>query len=347
MTQETEHLAHYRTFLFPILFFLAQQIGFSQDYPEPRVNALLKDGIIHIINQDYEGAKIFFKALDDEYSNLPFGKIYLAAVSIAESYDYAEEFDSDFIYTNLEEAREQSLNLLDEDEENIWYNYFYALSEGYIAYFNAINESWLSAVSTGMNSISAFEDCLEIDPAFYESYIAIGTFEYWKSRKSEALSWLPFIDDNKSYGIERLITAIDSSSYNTYLAINSLIWIYIDQENYPAAIQTAERALIDFPESRLFKWGLARAYEDVNPEHSIIIYAEILNSYPKWRKSNQVNETILKHLIAQQYVALGDKQKAIELCQEILHEGTIPESSMEKLEDRLERVEELLYQLTN
>ena len=340
-------MVRYKSFLFTILFFLAQQTGFTQDYPESRINALLKDGIIHIINQDYEGARIFFKALDDEYSNLPFGKIYLAAVSIAESYDYAEEFDSDFIYNNLEEAKDQSLDLLDEDEENIWYNYFYALSEGYIAYFNAINESWLSAVSTGLNSISAFEDCLEIDPTFYESYIAIGTFEYWKSRKSEALSWLPFIDDNKNYGIERLITAIDSSSYNTYLAINSLIWIYIDQENYLAAIQTADKALIDFPESRLFKWGLARAYEDVDPEHSITIYFEILNSYPKWKKSNQVNETILKHLIAQQYVTTGDEQKAIELCLEILHEENIPESSLEILEDRLGRVEELHQQLTN
>jgi len=235
---------------------------------------------------------------------------------------------------------------MDGDEENLWYNYFHALIEGYIAYFNAINESWLSALSTGLNSISAFEDCLEIDPAFYESYIAIGTFEYWKSRKSEALSWLPFIDDNKNYGIERLITAIDSSSYNTYLAINSLIWIYIDQENYLAAIQTADKALIDFPESRLFKWGLARAYEDVEPEHSVLIYFEILNSYPKWRESNQINETILKHLIAQQYVITGDEQKAIELCMEILQEGNIPESSLEILEDRLERVEELLHELT-
>ncbi|RKY98342.1 MAG: hypothetical protein DRQ13_03660 [Ignavibacteriae bacterium] len=339
-------MVHYKVSLFSILFFLTQQTGFTQNYPEPRVDALLKDGIIHIINQDYEGARIFFQALDDEYSNLPFGKIYLAAVSIAESYDYAEEFHSDFIYNNLEEAKEQSLDLLDEDEENLWYKYFYALSEGYIAYFNAINESWLSAVSTGLNSISAFEECLEFDTAFYESYIAIGTFEYWKSRKSESLSWLPFIDDNKSYGIERLITAIDSSSYNTYLAINSLIWIYIDQENYLAAIQTAEKALINFPESRLFRWGLVRAYEDVDPEHSINIYYEIFNSYSKCKESNKVNETILKHLIAQQYVAIGDEQKAIELCKEILYEGNIPESSMEKLEDRLERVEDLLRELT-
>jgi hypothetical protein len=339
-------LVRYNTFLFTILFFITKQTGFAQNYPEPRVNALLKDGITHIINQDYNGARILFKTLDDEYSNLPFGKIYLAAVSIAESYDYAEEFDSDYIFNNLEEAKDQSLDLLDEDEGNIWYNYFYALSEGYIAYFNAINESWLSALSTGLNSISAYEDCLESDPTFYESYIAIGTFEYWKSRKSEALSWLPFIDDNKSYGIERLITAIDSSSYNAYLAINSLIWIYIDQENYLAAIQTAEKALIDFPESRLFKWGLARAYEDVESEHSISIYFEILNSYPRWKKSNQVNETILKHLIAQQYVKIGDEKKAIELCMEILYKGNIPELTLEILEDRLERVEELLRELT-
>lgn len=343
--QETELLAHYKFFFIILLLFFSQKICFTQNYPEPRVDALLKDGIIHIINQDYEGAKIFFRALDDEYSNLPCGKIYLAAVSIAESYDYAEDFNSDFIIENLEEAKEQSIQLLEEDEENVWYNYFYALSEGYIAYFNAINESWLSALSTGLNSISAFETCLTIDSTFYESYIAIGTFEYWKSKKSEAFSWLPFIDDNRSYGIEQLITAIDSSSYNTYLAINSLIWIYIDQEDYLAAIRTAENALIEFPESRLFKWGLARASEDVNPEHSIKIYFEILNSYPKERETNFVNEITLKHLIAQQYVIIGEKQKAIEICRQILSEGNIPDSSLKKLKDRMERVEKMLNEL--
>ncbi len=344
--QEIEHLVHFKSILIILFVFFIQQIIICQNYPIPRVDALLKDGIIHIINQDYKGANIFFNALNDEYPDIPLGKIYLAATSISESYDYSEEFNSDLIYKLLEDAKEQAENLLDDDDENIWYNYFYALSEGYLAYFNAINQSWLSALSTGLNSIASFEKCLEINDSFYESYIAIGTFVYWKSRKSEPLSWLPFIDDNKNYGIERLLTAIDSSSYNTYLAINSLIWIYIDQEKYIEAIKIAGNALQDFPDSRLFKWGLARAYEDVNPEQAIEVYSEILQSYPRFRKSNQVNEIILKHLIAQQYTKAGMKNKAIKLCKEILNKNDIPEKSLEKLEDRLDRVERLLAELT-
>ena len=61
--------------------------------------------------------------------------------------------------------------------ENLWYNYFYALTEGYIAYYEALNENWISALTNGMNSIKYFENCLSADDEFYEAYIAIGTFE--------------------------------------------------------------------------------------------------------------------------------------------------------------------------
>jgi tetratricopeptide (TPR) repeat protein len=337
---ETERLVRSKI----ILLFFVILIYFecpAQVYPDARVDSLLRTGIHQIVNQNYKSAKQVFNILNDEYSYLPFGKIYLAANKIAEAYDYALDFDETYILNNLESAKEQSQKLFELDENNIWYQYFYALAEGYISYYEAIEGSWFSALSTGINSISEFEEILVEDENFYEAYIAIGTFEYWKSRKLEFMNWLSFTNDTKNIGIDRLIVAIDSSSYNSHLAIISLIWIYIDQKKYEEAIKVSEKALSEFPQSRTFKWGLARAYEEKNPQKAIELYLEILQSYPDLFKENYKNEITLKHLIAQQYAKLGDKEKALKYCNEILSIKNIPPKTLDELSERLERVKSL------
>ena len=329
-----------------LFFILLQTEIYSQVYPDESVDSLLRTGIRHIVNQDYKGAEEIINLLNKEFPYLPLGKIYLAANRIAEAYDYAEDFDEEFILKRLEEAKEQSEKLIDSDNENIWYQYFLALTEGYTAYFHAINESWFSALSTGVDAISEFDKILASDKKFYEAYIAIGTFEYWKSRKMEFIDWLPFSIDSRKMGIERLKVAIDSSSYNSYLAINSLIWIYIDQNRFDDAIKISEKALKEFPDSRTFKWGLARAYEEIDPSKAIALYTEILNSYPVLENGNYKNVITLKHIIAQQYVKLGDKQNALKYCNEILSIKNIPKKNADELAERLERVKSLKKELT-
>ncbi|MGB5287685.1 MAG: tetratricopeptide repeat protein [Ignavibacteriaceae bacterium] len=343
--QETELLVRSNILLLFFFILFQTQVN-SQVYPDERVDYLLRAGITSIVEQNYTGAQVFFYSLDKEFPDLPLGKIYLAANKIAEAFDYAEDFDEAFIMKNLEEAIEQAEELINAKNDSIWYHYFYALAEGYTSYFHGMNESWFSALSTGISAISEFEKMLAADQNFYEAYIAIGTFEYWKSRKMEFVNWLPFNNDTREIGIDRLIVAIDSSSYNSYLAINSLIWIYIDQKKYVAAIDISNRALIDFPNSRTFKWGMARAYEEINPNKAIELYLEILNSYPTNKKYNYKNEVVLKHIIAQQYVKLGYKESALKFCNDILSIKNLPEKTADELTERLDRVKSLKKELS-
>ena len=342
---ETELLERFKYYLLFSIIFICSDLS-AQNYPNANVDSLLKNGIQQIVKQEYSLASDFFNKLNKEYPSLPLGKIYLAAIKITEAYDYGEDFDEVFILDNLESARLQSNDLMKIDQQNIWYRYFYALSEGYLSYYKAINGDWISALTTGVNSISEFEGILNYNKKFYEAYIAIGTFEYWKSSKLEILSWLPFSHDTKSVGIDLLKMAIDSASYNAHLAINSLIWIYIDQKNYTEAIKTAEKALNDFPDSRTFKWGLARAYEESNPLQAVKLYKEILKSYPILKNGNYKNKITLNHLIAQQFAKLGDKKEAIKYCDEILSMKNIPEKVLDELSERMERVKELKKELT-
>lgn len=341
-TQEIEHLAHFKNLFFIILItilILLTDVN-AQVYPDKKVDSLLKSGIELIVAQDYNQAEKTFNKLKNNFSELPFGNIYLAANKIAEAYDYAEPFNEKFILNNLEEAKLISEKLLDENENNIWYNYFLAITEGYTAYFDALNENWLSAFSTGLNSLKSFDDCLALDNNFYESYIALGTYEYWKTRKTEFMQWLPFVDDDRDDAISKLKIAVDSSSYNSYLAINSLLWIYIDQKKYDKAKELAQNALTKFPSSRSFKWGLARAVEESNPKEAIIYYQDILKSYPE-EINSRVNEITLKHIIAQRYFESGDFIKTQQICNEILSITDLKEFELNLLGDRLERVKKL------
>jgi len=343
-----EHSAHFsKKFILLFLLFIFFPKNFGQVYPDKSVHIILKSGINLIIDQKYDEAEELFDQLDKTRKDIPLGKIYLAAVHIARSYDYGESYDDELINNYLEGAKQISEGLLKIDEQSIWNHYFLALTEGYIAYYDALRESWLEAFSTGLNSVSVFEYCLEIDNNFYESLIAIGSYKFWKSKKMEFIDWLPFVDDEKELGIQYLQNAIKYSGYNSHLAIHSLIWIFIEQNEFNEAIKVAELALKDHPQSRIFKWGLARSYENIDPAKSIELYREILNSYPNNLKSNKINEVTLNHIIAQQLVKINKNEEALKICNKILAINSFSQYELGKISNRLDRVRKLQEELNN
>lgn len=319
------------------LFLIFSCSLFAQTFPDKKVDALLKEGVDNLLKQEYDSADSVFLILENDFKNLPFGKIYRAANSIAKSLDYGEEFSSDFIVSNLETAVETSEKKLDENENDIWNNYFMAVSKGYLAYFLALEEEYIAAFSEGYFSISFFERCENIEPGFYESKIAAGTYLYWKSEKA---NWLPFVGDDKQKGINYLEEVIKHKTYNYYAAVNSLLWIYINENKFKKAVEAAEPVLNKYPGNRYFRWGLARAYEEINKEKSIEIYNGILKSLQTINKLYVFNEVTLKHKIAQLYERMGDFKAALNFCSEILSIKNIPQNLLKRLESRLERVRE-------
>ncbi len=345
--QVTGHLVHFNKIFFLTFLIFIPSISYPQRYPDVFVHNHLKNGIEKIIDQNYDEARTIFNQLDKARRDLPLGKIYLAATEIAESFDYEKPFNHNLIYKYLNEAKKISERRLKENETEIWNNYFIALTEGYTAYYEALNGNWLTAFSQGFKSVSYFEDCLDIDNNFYEALIAVGTFKFWRSKKTEFINWLPFVPDEKENGIELLKKASLMSVYNSYLAVHSLIWIYIEQEEYKLAIELAEKFIKEYPKSRIFKWGLARAYEDIDPNKSVMVYKEILFSYPDDLKRNRINEITLKHLIAQQFVKLRKTDEALILCNEILALNNLNDFEREKLGNRIQRVKQLKSEITS
>ena len=295
---ETGLLAHYKIF---VLFFVFTSLLSAQVYPDREIHASLVKGIDLIIAQKYNKAEEEFAGLIRKNPSFPLWNVYYAAAKIAEAYDYGYDYNSQEIEYHLDEALKKSDNLLDKNESNIWYNYFISLTKGYIAYYNGINENWYSTAKNGLSAINGFEDCIKKDSSFYDAYVGIGVFKYWKSRKSEFLSWLPFFGNEKGTGINSLLKAKNHNTYNSYIAVYNLIWILIEEGKNKEASNVALDALKKYPESRMFRWGYAKACEGFAPEKAIEAYSEIMNSLQKEGINNHYKEVILKYTIARIY----------------------------------------------
>ncbi|MEJ2617288.1 MAG: hypothetical protein P8Z35_20220 [Ignavibacteriaceae bacterium] len=337
-------MGHYKFFFILVFLFSLSSILYCQKYPDKNVDSLLNRGINFIINQKYESARENFEELNNSYPNLPFGKIYLAASEIAKSYDFNQKFNDESITGYLKSAINESDSLLDDDDQNVWNIYFEALSKGYYAYYQALNKNWFSAISNGFDAVEDFQKCLNKDSLFYDAYSAIGNFEYWKSRKA---GWLPFVSDNSSEGVKYIMKAVNNPGYNNYLAVHSLQWIYIDQKKYSDVVKLTKPVLKKYPESRFFKWALARAYEEIDKKKSVNIYYEILNSYIKIDKLSKFHEILLKHLVAQQYEQMGEVDRALTLCNEILTIDYNSSWNRDRLDRRIKRVKKLKEKILN
>ncbi len=337
---EIEHLVRSSIIIF---FFVS--LVYGQNHPNSEIDSLLKNGIEQIINQYYAEAEKTFIDLDDGYPQNPLGKIYLAATLIAKSVDYEEKFNENQIDSLLSDAKNQTEKLLDKDDENLWYNYYEALIFGYRAYYSSLNSNVISAFSNGILSLSGFQKCLEIDKGFNEAYIAIGTYKYWKSAETKSFNWLPFINDERELGIKYLEKTLIHDSYNQYLAAYSLVWIYIDNKNFKKAVDLSNEMLSKHKTSRFFKWGLARAYEDISKEKAIEQYYDLLNSIKEIKNRNYYNDIILKHKIAMLLFDLRNYDKSLQLCNEILDFNIKSAEIKLKLENRISRVKKLRNEL--
>ncbi len=322
------------------IIFLSGKL-FPQRYPDHVVDSLLEAGIKENINQNYSGAKSTFKKLEIKYPGNPLGKIFEATVYVTKAFDYCDPFETDSIEYYVSTAKKEAEKLVEENDKNVWNIYSLALAEGFYSYFQALKDNWISAFSNGLNSINDFKKCLKLDPDFYEAYTAIGTYIYWRSRKTQIFNWHPFFTNGEGEGIKYLKLAVDDATYTRYFALNSLIWIYIDQKKYAEAEKLAESALKKFPDNRQFKLELARSLEESDPGKAVEIYFDVLNSYSKIKNLNRCNEIRLKHIIAQQYYKIGKYNEALKLCNEILGIKNLTVFEKEKLDKRLERVKKL------
>ena len=312
----------------------------AQSFPNQRVDSLLNTSIKLMLNQKYDEALNLSWDLQKISPKTPWAELNSAGVYIMESFDFGLTTNKKVIDSLLDAAEEKSSALLDSEPANPWNLFFMGSTKGFEAYFFISQEDFLSAITEAFFAIQYYNQCLKVDSTFYQAYMPIGNYLFWRSVKTEFLHWLPFVEDESAKGLAMLEKSYGQSVYNNYLAANSLCWAYIYLKNYSRAETISSEMLSMYPNSRVFKLTLARAYQESDPIKAVEVLNQVrdeLNGIEKLTVDKNVELLFRAGMIL---FKRGDINKAQVYFNKILSlEFTGGESSVTL--DRVERIKEL------
>ena len=312
---------------------------------ESSVHALVVSGIDFILKQEYSRADSVFRVVAKQYPDHPVGYLYRAAVMQA----YNMDFD-----VPIEQGKFDSLLLRGKSAAEKfslpWSEYFLGTADGYDAYERVERGDWFGGVRKGMSSASTYEKIIEKDSSFYEAYVGLGTYYYWRSRKTEFLQWLPFVKDDRALGIKLLIVGAERSEYNRFAAISALISIYLDAEEYRQAEEWAKRGLISYPENRIFLWGLATSLDrQKRSAEAVSVYSNLLETIVHGHAPHPYNEIICRLNLVKSKVALNDTTEVFYHLKQLLtyEQYSFPSHLQSRAKVKFEEARALLVKLEN
>jgi len=279
----------------------------AQRLPDPTLHELLSQGIDFTLRQQYEPADSLFKLISMQFPGHPAGYLYQAAVVESRSMDFVSEFHEERFDSLLGISLKLAEKMIEGEPASPWGYYFLATTLGYDAFTRANRGDWFGGLRKGLSSASEFKSCVAKDSTFYDAFAGLGTYYYWKSRKTEFLLWLPFISDDRVEGIRLLQQCSKLGTYNRYVALSALVTIFLDAGEFEKAEETARQALSQYPMNRVFLWGLGRALMNRGEyKDAVEVYGRILQSIGLEVTTNPLSEITCRLNIVNAKLALRD-----------------------------------------
>jgi tetratricopeptide (TPR) repeat protein len=324
---------------------LGREMSDAQWKLDSSLHSLVVSGIDCILKHEYDQADSIFKIVIKIYPDHPAGYLYRAAVMQAYTMDFDVPIEQDKFDSLLDSGKNAAENI-----SPPWSEYFLGTADGYDAYERVERGDWFGGARKGISSASKYEKILEKDSSFYDAYVGIGTYYYWRSRKTEFLQWLPFIKDDRARGIQMLMIGADRSEYNRFAAMSALISIYLDEEKYKQAEEWSRRGLQSYPENRIFLWGLATALDRQNRSaQAVAAYSNLLEKIVHGHAPHPYNEIVCRLNLVKSKMALNDTTDVFDHLHQILSYETyvFPSKLQSRAGAKFEAALELLKQLQN
>jgi len=216
---------------------------------------------------------------------------------------------------------------------------------GYKSFHKAKTNNYIQSFLLAQESVEILKQVIERDSLFYDAYVGIGNYYYWRSKILEHLTWLPLVKDRRQEGIKLLLQCAENGELSKWASISNLAWIYIKEKEYTQAVAWAEKGLAQFPEARSFLWpkgdALFHQKKYITAEK---VYQKILVSVLECDYNNGYYEMLLYLKIAKCHFYLGQYEKAENYCHKVL--ARIPYKEVESAcAEKQDQADELLKEI--
>ncbi|MDH3890549.1 MAG: hypothetical protein OEV49_05660 [candidate division Zixibacteria bacterium] len=215
-----------------------------------------------IYNDNFMAADSMGRQMLDLYPGDPLGPFCLAATLLGRMFDQEQAEPRDSLFAWLDMTDQLAAQIMDTCNTNsaAWMSFFRGHVRSYRAMWESKFGSKFRALRLGFDARSQYEQGWKLDSGCYDLCLGLGLYHYWKSAKGGLLRRLRILKDETERGIDELRLAADSSSISCEAARNSLIWIWLDSNQYDSALVLTEQMTRQFPKGKLFLWPLAETH---------------------------------------------------------------------------------------
>jgi tetratricopeptide (TPR) repeat protein len=315
--------------------------AFSQvEIPDAKLHTLVLQGIDLTWKERYASADSVFERVVREFPNHPSGFIYQAGVELAKAMDNEMEVNVQRFDSLIAAGKLRATSSVDSGTDRMWGYFFLGTADGSDSYARVYRGDWFGGTRKGFSSVSAFKDAVNVDSSLADAYAGIGAFYYWRSRKTESFNWLPFVGDDRAEAMPLLRKTIERGIYNKYTALNMLVAIYIDAEDYDKAIACSLEGLKRYPRNRAFLWGLATASQKAHAWFDAAsAYQKLHSVITGSPENNHYNEIVCMLNLAKVDIELRNTSDVKSLLKRILtfHESDFPAHLQARAKEKLEQ----------
>ena len=329
--------------LFVLLFCCLFISGAIAENALPRsMRQAVEEGIERTIMNDFNGAAAIFREMIAAEPDNPCGYFYLGATLQAEMLDLENYARLDTFNQLMEQTIDLAKARRENNPQDVWALFFEGSAYLYRSFMDSKRKKMWGAYRNAVKGAGRLEEAIRRDSTFYDAYLGVGSYKYWKSSKAGALTWLPFLADDRELGIEMVETAIDRGQFVKLVGRDQLAWILIDRGEMARALELARDNHRRYPESRFFLWTLAEIYyRSEQWDAALPRYRELLEAVQVLPENNHYNEiNCLLHL-AEIHFQRGEFEQAEARALDLL--ALRPEEIVWKRTDRKrERARELI-----
>jgi tetratricopeptide (TPR) repeat protein len=279
----------------------------------------LEQGIEWSVAGRFDDALHLFSTIASRSPNHPAGSFFLAAVYQSMMLDYESNRWRPLFYQQIERAILLAGEQHRQNPADDWAAFFLGAAHVYKGSQQAREGKYFTALRAVQKGLGILRPLTKSDTSFCDPLLGIGTYDYWRSKLTAGLSWLPLFPDRRTEGIAAVEKSSQCARMSRWAACSNLCWIFIKEEDYDRAAQYAEEGLKKFPNSRFFLWPLAEAQlKKKDLAAAAVSWQRLLTSVQNDTINNHYNELVIRWKLAQCCEGTGQLIEARKHCRALL-----------------------------
>ena len=304
-----------------------------------------REASMHVLKGDYIGAEKAMDSFIGEHPDEPAGPLLKAAVLQYACTDYENFSREEEFLSLLDEAVKLAGGKSDEGEDDLWALYYMAAADGLRGVWSVTSGSLLRGIIRGRSGAKGMERIVEADSTFFDAYLMLGSYRFWRNVALRRISWLPFIEAEINGGLDDARLAIKRGRLTGPLSNTVLLEMLLDQDP-GEAVSCGERLIADFPGCRLFAWQLGEAYKKLGRyDDAVSVFTGIAESMEKDEGDDGSGELRCWWKLAVLSKTVGNTDECVFYCRKVITLGERP-AVRERQRKRIETAGKWLDEMT-